>query len=127
MSDLYLVLRHRLDVVVDWVDIGTETLLNARKAKGYSYETMGRLLHVASKTWERWEKEGRIRRDMVEQIADVLELEIERPARQRISVVDEVHSGDPVLARLDRIEALLDKLVDERKSAPPLRLKGRGA
>jgi DNA-binding XRE family transcriptional regulator len=61
MSDMYLVLRRRLDDVArqhDWVPIGTETMRDARKHLGLSYEAVGRALSVASKTYERWEKAG---------------------------------------------------------------------
>jgi len=120
MSDLYLVLRHRLDVVVDWVPIGTETLRGARKAKGYSYETMGRLLNCSAKTYERSEKEGRVRRDMLVRLAEVLDLEIEQPARRRIDVPELSHD---VLARLDarleRIETLLEEVRDQQVSQVP--------
>jgi len=53
MSDLYLVLRRRLEAVTEWVEIDTATLRSARKALGLSYEAMGRALNVAAKTWER--------------------------------------------------------------------------
>src|ERR1051326_9036836 len=88
MSELYLVLRRRLEEVTDWVTLETATLKTARKALGLSYEAMGRKLNVAAKTWERWEKVGRIPRWELARVADILELEIERPTRQRIEVED---------------------------------------
>jgi DNA-binding transcriptional regulator YiaG len=56
MSDLYLVLRSRLAAVAEWVYIPTDVLREARERKGLSYETMGRVLNVSSKTYERYEK-----------------------------------------------------------------------
>lgn len=128
MSDIYLILRRRLTDVTDWVELGTATLKAARKAKGYSYEAMGRQLSMAAKTWERWEKNGRVRRHMLPQVAEVLELEIDWPKktpvtvteppardRARIAIVEdelrEVQRALEVLpelqASLARIEALL--------------------
>ena len=106
MSDLYLVLRRRLEDVTDWVEIGTPTLHNARKALGLSYEAMGRKLNVAAKTWERWEKAGRVPRHDLHRVADVLDLEIDWPKRTQVSVAEEPR---PEEGRLDRLEVAAEK------------------
>lgn len=111
MSDLYLILRHRLTDMVDWVELGTETMKRARKAQGYSYEATSRLLSVSAKTYERYEKAGRVPRHLLPAVAEVLDIEIEEPARQRVTVPAEA-ADDPklratlvqILERLDRIE-----------------------
>jgi transcriptional regulator with XRE-family HTH domain len=87
MSDLYLVLRRRLDLVAtEWVEIGTDVLRNARKLRGLSYESLARQIPVASKTWERWEKAGRVPLAYLEKVASLLDLEIEQPAGERYRV-----------------------------------------
>lgn len=122
MSDLYLVLRRRLEDVTDWVELGTPTLKTARKAKGFSYEAMGRQLGVAAKTWERWEKAGHVPRHNLERIASILDLEIDWPRRGKLSVQE---PEDPVRQAvreemaevyevLERIEARLSRA--ERQS-----------
>lgn len=113
MSDLYLVLRRRLPDVVDWAYIGTDTLKPARKAKGLSYEGVGRSLHVSAKTWERWEKAGRVPRHQLPQIAELLDLEIETPTRRSVVVppspdeADMSEKFEEIRARLERIERAL--------------------
>src|SRR5262245_30209312 len=106
MSDLYLVLRRRLSDVQDWAELGTETLRDARKAKGLSYEAMGRRLHVVAKTWERWEKSGRVPRHRVNEVAGLLSLEVEDP-RAPVAGSEEPELRamvEQVLAAVERIE-----------------------
>jgi len=85
---------------LDWVPIGTDTLRAARKAKGYSYEAMGRLLSVSSKTYERYEKTGRVRRDMLDLVAEVLGLEVERLPAAKVTVSEPGESGAAELAEM---------------------------
>lgn len=120
MSDLVLVLRSRLDEVTQWVNIGTEPMRDARKARGLSMESVSRLLHVSSKTYERWEKRGAVPRHEVLQVATALGLEIEEPARQPVSGLPE----DVVLAALASVAARLDRIevqLDELQSRPSVR------
>lgn len=86
MSDLYLVLRSRLSEVTDWVILGSKTMRAARTSLGLSYETVSRRIHVASKTYERYEKAGRVPRQLLPLIAETLQLEVEEPTRTRVSV-----------------------------------------
>src|SRR3954452_18719869 len=102
MSDLYLVLRRRLDDVTDWVELGTPTLKNARKAQGLSYEAMGRKLSVAAKTYERYEKAGRVPRHLLPRIAEILDLEIDWPKRGTITVDEPPESDDARLRAIVR-------------------------
>lgn len=115
MSDLYLVLRNRLDAVPEWVYIEPEILRAARERRGFSYETMAREVHVSSKTWERYEKAGRVPRPLLATVAEVLELEIEEPARQRVVAAGSKEERSEILDRLDKIEELLAHL-DENVS-----------
>ena len=111
MSDFYLVLRRRLDHVTDWVLIETDVLKQARRRRGLSYEGVARLLHVSSKTYERYETRGRVPRHVLPSLAEILELEIEieRPAPLRVpdrwTPADDLSAE--IIARLDRIEKLL--------------------
>lgn len=80
MSDMYLVLRRRLETVTtQWVEIETAVLREARTRKGLSYESLARQIPVAAKTYERWEKRGRVPTWHVDKVAELLDLEIERP------------------------------------------------
>lgn len=124
MSDLYLVLRHRLEDVIDWVELGTDVMRDARKRTGLSYESMSRQINVSAKTYERYEKAGRVPRQLLPKIAEELNLEIESPARQRVTVNPpadrETAARDlaELQASVDRIEQLLNTLLDPPRDAP---------
>lgn len=110
MSDLYLVLRSRLAAVAEWVYIPTHVLREARERTGLSYEAMGRALNVSSKTYERYEKAGRVPPALVRPVAAALDIEIEEPRRVRVvGTVDEPAAGQ-LLRRFDEIEAKIDGL-----------------
>lgn len=110
MSDLYLVLRHRLDDVIEWVTLGRDVIHDARKAQGFSYETMGRKLNVAAKTWERYEKAGRVPRPMLPKVAEILDLEIEEPARTAISLPGREGEADPLAILQEEVSGMADQL-----------------
>lgn len=109
MSDLYLVLRHRLASVPDWVFIESAVLRQARERQGLSYEAMGRQLNVASKTYERYEKAGRLPPQLVRRVAELLDIEIEEPERVRVTATRQEENG-PIEVRLSSIERKLDQL-----------------
>lgn len=110
MSDLYLILRHRLDQVKDWVEIGTETMRTPRDAKGLSYEAMGRLLNVSAKTYERHEKAGRLPRQLVMKFATIVDLEIDEPTRVKLTLPDDPGLAVEVHALRVQLERLIDRL-----------------
>jgi transcriptional regulator with XRE-family HTH domain len=115
MSDLYLVLRSRLESVTSWVSLGTDVMFRARKAKGLSYEAVARQANVSSKTYERYEKRGRVPEHEVEMFADILGLEIERPARERVTLEPPLAEADALAligARLESLEAKVQRSVD---------------
>src|SRR4051794_20645105 len=89
MSDLYLILRSRLPSVAEWVELGSDVMLTARKAQGLSRESVSRDLHVSTKTVERYESEGRIPRQLLPTYAKIVGLEIEEPARVKVTLDDE--------------------------------------
>lgn len=122
MSDLYLVLRRRLEDVADWVELGSDVMRAARHRLGYSYETVGRLLHVSSKTYERYEKRGRVPVALIEQAGRVLDLEIQAPLRDRLTA-EPVYQGEAhVLVRiLEMIEALQADVAGTRQELADLR------
>lgn len=93
MSDLYLVLRRRLDAVADWVELGVEAMSSAQKALGLSDERAARLVPVSGRTWTRWRAQGRVPAHSVDKVAAILGLEIERPTSIRI-VLPEDESAD---------------------------------
>lgn len=110
MSELYLTLRRRLDEVNSWIEIGVDTMRTARNAKGLSYEAMGRLLNVSSKTYERHEKAGRLPRQLVEKFATILDLEIDTPTPVRITVPADPSLSSDVRELRVQIERLVDRL-----------------
>jgi transcriptional regulator with XRE-family HTH domain len=119
MSDLYLVLRHRLEEVsTEWVPIPSPILKKARKAKGLSYESLARQIPTSSKTWERYEKAGRVPRSLLPRIADILDLEITEPARQRITA--STVSPDQLVALAERVEEVLAEVRQLRALVEPL-------
>lgn len=122
MSDMYLVLRRRLETVAtQWVTIESAVLREARTRKGLSYESLARQIPVAAKTYERWEKAGRIPFWHVDKVAELLELEIERPSFDPPLVKVEgaiAEDRDELLAQVAelaegqaRVEALLERLL----------------
>lgn len=116
MSDLYLVLRSRLDIVRgEWIEVPSEVMRSARVARGLSYEAMGRLLHVSGKTYERHEKDGRIPRGQVERYADVLGLEIERPTFSGTITVPPDSTDDKIDAILRLVRQLQDEVAELRR------------
>lgn len=94
--------------MAEWVELGTETMRTARKAKGLSYESTAHLMHVSSKTYERWEKRGAVPRPTLDLAAEALGLEIEKAEPVRVRVSERGADSD---AQLDRIERLLETLV----------------
>lgn len=108
MSELYLTLRRRLEVVTDWVEIGEDVMRQARHSKGLSMEAVSRMVHVSSKTYDRWEKRGAVPRQHVELVASALELGIERVPAGTIRL----EPGTNGTAE-ERFEAALAELVGE--------------
>lgn len=95
--------------MAEWVLIDTEVLRSARDSRGLSYETMARQLHVSSKTWERYEKAGRVPRPLLAQVADILDLEIEEPAPRKVVI----ESAEVRIEAIDELKRYLDERLDE--------------
>lgn len=117
MSDLYLVLRSRLEPVgkrFEWVDLGPSVMLEARKRLGLSREAIARKLNLSAKTYERYEKSGQVPKHELRNIAGVLELQVEET--ERTTVVMPRGEDDDVAQRTAeenarRIDALEDQAV----------------
>ena len=124
MSDLYLVLRHRLDDITDWVMIDTDVLRTARLRVGLSYEAVARHLHVSSKTYERYEKRGRLPRALVSTVATLFELQIEAGLPPPPRVADTWTSTDDLAAE---ILARLEKALRAAKAGDNLTVQLRPA
>lgn len=123
---MYLVLRHRLDTVAtEWVPIESDVLLGAMKQRGLSYEALARQIPVSAKTAERWVKRGRVPTWHIDRVAELLGLEIERPAFEPATVRVEA-SAQTRLAHLERqVEeqaAKLDRIL-ELLEHPPVRAR----
>src|SRR5215831_11650644 len=89
MSNLVLVLRHRLDDVKDWVIIDGAILESARLRRGLSREAVARQIPCSSKTYERYEKQGRVPRELMPKLMAILEIEIEAPAQPALKFSSE--------------------------------------
>jgi transcriptional regulator with XRE-family HTH domain len=103
--------------VPQWVIFEGNVLREARERLGLSREALARELHVVAKTWERYERDGRVPRQLLPRVADILDLEIELPTRERVQAEeDRPMSGlTGINARLDSIEIeirALDRKLD---------------
>ena len=99
--------------------VETDVLREARRRAGLSYEAVARQLHIASKTYERYEKQGRVPRGQLERLADLLELEIETPERKPLTLKTSPPVSDTeaeIIERLDGITQLLEELREQTKS-----------
>jgi transcriptional regulator with XRE-family HTH domain len=116
MSELYLVLRSRLDGVVDWVYLDGKVVMDARARKGLGREALGAKLHIAAKTLERYEKRSRFPRSLIPALADELDLRIEQPVTEPLSVTvrEPGDAGDVALLQQAVVEALekLDQILE---------------
>lgn len=112
MSDLYLTLHRRLDEVARWTHLDTQTLIDARDAKGLGREAVARQLGTSAKTFERYEKEGRVPTYLVERLAGLLDLNIERVPARTITVEDDPEISD-LRALVVRIEDAAQSIAAE--------------
>jgi transcriptional regulator with XRE-family HTH domain len=132
MSELELILRHRLAVVRKGVVIGTERLQEAQDARGLSNERLARELHIAEKTWRRWKAAGEVPAYYLEEVAAVLGLEIEQPKREplRLNGGEEKTSLGGLRAELEveiaRLRSLNDALEAELELAQQARTRRGG-
>jgi transcriptional regulator with XRE-family HTH domain len=100
--------------VKEWVTLGTKPMKEARERLGLSYETVARKFPVSAKTYERYEKAGRVPIELLTMTADILELEVERPVHERVHVTPvlaEARNGEAkVLAELRALRVSVDAL-----------------
>lgn len=118
MSDLYLVLRHRLDEVKDWVTLGQDVMKGARNSRGWSCESVARKIPVAAKTYDRWEKRGQVPISDVEKVAAILGLQIERPQHVRIVHLQEGEGASDLSDLRDVAVELRDLAADILRRLP---------
>lgn len=115
MSDLYLVLRSRLDDVSSWVSLGVDVIRDAQHRVGLSDERLARQIPVSTRTWIRWRDRGQVPTHSLERVAALLDLQVERSERPRVTV-EEVPSDrlgeleDRVLSQLESMQATLEDL-----------------
>lgn len=89
--DLYLVLRERLEAVADTIHIDKPILDEAQSARGFSHERMARELDISEKTWRRWKAAEAIPAEHIDEVARVLNLDIERPPARRVVLSDDAN------------------------------------
>lgn len=105
MSELYLALRSRLPTVDDWVVVGADVLHQARLNLGIGREKLGRRIGCSSKTIERWEKDGKVRRYMLPRVAKELSIEIEAGEPMRVTVPPEQTEAPATRGELAELRA----------------------
>lgn len=137
MSDLYMVLRSRLESVAEWVTLGTDVMLQAMREQGLSHERAARMIPVTEKTWRRWVAKGQVQRRDLPKVVEILNLEIEQPARRRVVLREPVGDGvspaklQEALDRIAHLEDLVERLLatldarDESGSRPSRRRTSR--
>lgn len=111
--DLYLVLRERLEAVADTIHIDSEILNEAQNARGFSHERMARELYISEKTWRRWKGKAAIPADRLDDVATVLNLDIERPPARHVVLGDEatrLSAAEDVAALLHGLDRRLEAL-----------------
>lgn len=109
MSDIYLVLRNRLDSVAEWVTLGPE-MRTARERLGLSRAAIAREIPVVEKTYERWEKRGQVPRPFLPAVANLLHLEIETPEQVKIAVTPNGPDATVSPAQLEAFASALERL-----------------
>lgn len=114
MADLYLVLRSRLEAVAEWINLGVAEMSAAQKSLGLSDERIAREVSVSTRTWIRWRQRGQVPVYMLDRVAEVLQLEIERPTRKPIILPGEGASNDDVLAALRALDRKIDVEIAKR-------------
>lgn len=113
MSDIYVVLRSRLESVASWYNLGTDAMEEAQGRMGLSDERLAREIPVSTRTWIRWKKRGQVPVQWLPNVAKVLDLEIERAERVRVSVDDPGTATD----RDAEIAALREEVAEVRQVA----------
>lgn len=119
MSDMYQVLRSRLPSVTprEWIHVPTGVLREARRRRRLSYEAVARELHVSSKTYERYEKDGRLPEELIGLACEILGIEVVTPDRQDLRLQVRPRSADELMleamARLEEKIDLLQRRVDQ--------------
>jgi predicted transcriptional regulator len=101
-----------------WINLPEGVMREARYQRGLSLTDVAEPLPVSWKTYERWEKANRVPGNMVEAVAEVLNLDLELPEKARVVLNDEdiMVGRQPTMAeiyqRLEAIEALLEAIRD---------------
>lgn len=106
MSELYLVLKRRLDSVAEWVELGTDEMQAAQNRLGLSNERLAPKLYIASKTWERWKKRGAVPRRELERVASVLGMVVETTQPVTLNLPE----GGATAAEFSRLRSELAKI-----------------
>lgn len=114
MSDLYLDLRRRIQVVAEWTDVGTEEMETAQARTGLSDEKLAGKIPVSSKTWVRWKRRGQIPTHLLPKVAPILGFELVplEPVRVEVPSCDHATSGEVLLTPglLESVPTLVDLL-----------------
>lgn len=117
---MYLELVSRIPVVAARTQVGTQRLQEAQDAVGLSNEAVARLIPCSEKTWRRWKEAGEVPTASLPAVARALRLRLNR---EELPPLEMPMNGDhatatlrenrDVLDRLDRIEEMLARLLDE--------------
>ncbi len=111
MSDMYLVLRSRLEDVQSWTNLGVEAIRDAQRASGLSDERLARQIPVSTRTWIRWRERGQVPSHALDKVAAVLGLEVERQGPTRVQVQDD-QPADRLAALEAEVAAMREELAE---------------
>jgi transcriptional regulator with XRE-family HTH domain len=71
----------------EWVEVGADVMLAARRRKGAGREVIARKLNVSLKTYERYERTGRVPVHQLKKVAVALGLEIVQDPTPKVVMV----------------------------------------
>ncbi|HXJ68160.1 MAG TPA: hypothetical protein VNM39_04590 [Verrucomicrobiae bacterium] len=120
MSDIYVVLRSRLEKVASWINLGTEAMEGAQRRLGLSDERVAREIPVSTRTWIRWRQRGQVPVQWLPNVAKVLDLELEQAQRVRVHVNGD--ESEPTSD--DQIAALREEVAGMRAMVEELLRRG---
>ena len=118
----------------EWVEVGADVMLAARKKRGVGREVIAREVGVSNKTFERYETSGRVPVHQLKKVAAALRLEVvydptpkavmvSRRDEDRLAAVERIarETRDEVSSLRREIAGLLATLLRRRKDGdePP--------
>jgi DNA-binding XRE family transcriptional regulator len=100
-----------------WTILDAGVMRKARRDRGLSCETVARNLHVASKTYERYEKRDRVPVHLLPQVVELLGLDVEMPDRHSVTASFPGQNDQVAAIRVElgELRALVEQVLEELK------------